>query len=163
MIERPIHTVLLVDDNPDDCDLVSEAWEEVPLGTELRCLSDGSDLLNYLYRKPPYHTPDSSPRPSVILLDLNMPRLSGGEAISEIRKHPPFSGIPIVILSTSKAPKDICQTASMGVNGYIQKPDSYAGYLQMLTNLRQHWREILERPFSQHGPGNWSGRVAWCS
>ncbi len=163
MMDRPIHTVLLVDDNPDDCELVTEAWQERPIGTDLRCLEDGSELLDYLYRRGSFAPPVPSPRPSVILLDLNMPRITGAEAIQEIHKHPLLSCIPIVILTTSKAPKDIVQTASLGVNGYIQKPDTYAGYLQMLSNLHQYWGEVLAQPYSRLGPDHGSGNVAWCS
>lgn len=160
MVERPIHTVLLVDDNPDDCEMVREAWGEVPVGENLRVVSDGTELLDYLYRQGPYLTQEGAPRPSVILLDLNMPYMTGDEVLAEIKKDPALSCIPIVVLTTSKAPKDICQTAALGVNGYMQKPNTYAGYLQMLANLRSNWGEILRRPMFGGGE-DWSGNLAW--
>lgn len=160
MVERPIHTVLLVDDNPDDCEMIREAWEEMPIGHNLRIVYDGSDLLDYLYRRGVYVTRESAPRPSVILLDLNMPFVSGEEVLAEIRKDLTLSCIPIVVLTTSKAPKDIFQTARLGVNGYVQKPPTYVGYLQMLANIRDHWAEILTSPMFGSGE-DWSGNLAW--
>jgi len=161
MVTPPIHTVLLVDDNSDDCEIVKEAWVESSVGQELRCVYDGFQLLDYLYRRGSFSSRECSPRPSVILLDLNMPQMTGNEALVEIRKDPSFAGIPIVVLTTSKAPKDISRSAGLCVNGYIQKPNSYKGYLQMFANLRNHWREILEQPLSGSG-GDCSANVAWC-
>ena len=161
MVTPPIHTLLLVDDNLNDCEIVREAWEEVRVGEELRFVYDGTELFEYLYRRGQFSTRDRSPRPSVILLDLNMPHMTGEEVLGEIKKDPSLASIPIVVLSTSKAPRDICQTASLGVNGFIHKPNSYKGYLQMLTNLRKNWREILEQPISGGG-GYWSANAAWC-
>ena len=161
MVTPPIHTVLFVDDNRDDCEIVREAWGEIPVGQELRFVYDGTELLDYLYRRGPFSVRECSPRPSLILLDLNMPQMTGGEVLAEIKKDPSLACIPIVVLTTSKAPKVIGQTAGLGVNGYIQKPNSYKGYLQMLANLRKNWREILERPLSGSG-GDWSANVAWC-
>ena len=160
MVHRPIFTVLLVDDNPDDCEMVREAWSEMPIGENLRCVNDGIELLDYLYRRGAHLTREGSPRPSVILLDLNMPHMTGEEVLAEIKKNPTLSCIPIVVLTTSKAPKDIVHTAGLGVNGYIQKPNSYAGYLRMLANLRDHWAEILERPFLGGGE-DLCGNFAW--
>ena len=161
MITLPIHTVLLVDDNPDDCEILKEAWGEIPAGQELRCVHDGIELLDYLYRRDPFSNRECYPRPSLILLDLNMPQLTGVEVLAEIKKDPVLACIPVVVLTTSKAPKDICQSAGLRVNGYIQKPNSYKGYLKMLANLRKNWQEIIEHPFSGSG-GDLSGNVAWC-
>ncbi|MDT3778682.1 response regulator [Nitrospira sp. MA-1] len=161
MMTLPIHTVLLVDDNPDDCEIVREAWDEITLGQELRCVNDGTELLDYLYRRGLFSRRECAPRPSVILLDLNMPHMTGGEVLTEIKKNPSLACIPIVVLTTSIAPKDICSTAGMGVNGYMQKPNSYAGYIQMFVNLRKHWAEVLKQPLTGRG-GNCSSNVAWC-
>jgi CheY-like chemotaxis protein len=157
----PIHTILLVDDNPDDCEIVKEAWGEFPVGQDLRCVHDGTELLDYLYRRGPYSNRACSPRPSIILLDLKMPRMGGGEVLAEIKKDTALGIIPIVVLTTSNARKDVWEIAGLGVNGYIRKPNSYKGYLQMLANLRKNWREILEQPLSGSG-GNWSANIAWC-
>ncbi|MFA9560881.1 MAG: response regulator [Nitrospirota bacterium] len=161
MVYRPIQTILLADDNTDDCELVKEAWAEFPISERLRLVNDGIELLDYLYRRGEFMSPASSPRPSVILLDLNMPRMTGLEVLAEIKQNSAFAGIPIVVLTTSKAPRDIIRTAGLRVNGYMQKPNAYAGYLQIFTNLRKHWAEILDRPFSGGG-ADWSGNLAWC-
>ena len=161
MVYRPIQTILLADDNTDDCELVKEAWAEFPISERLRLVNDGIELLDYLYRRGEFMSPASSPRPSVILLDLNMPRMTGLEVLAEIKQNSAFAGIPIVVLTTSKAPRDIIRTAGLRVNGYMQKPNVYAGYLQIFTNLRKHWAEILDRPFSGGGADG-SGNLAWC-
>ena len=160
MVERPIHTVLLVDDNPDDCEMVREAWEEMPIGEHLRVVSDGTDLLDYLYRRGDHVNRENAPRPSVILLDLNMPYMTGEEVLAELKKDPMLASIPIVVLTTSKAPRDIVQTAGFGVNGYMQKPPTYSGYLQMFANVRDHWAEILSSPMLKGGE-EFGGQLAW--
>lgn len=161
MVYPPIHTIVLADDNPDDCELIKEAWAESPVGDRLRLVDNGTELLDYLYRRGPFESSATSPRPSVILLDLNMPGMSGAEVLMEMKRDSGLACIPIVVLTTSKAPKDILQTAGLGVNGYMQKPNTFAGYLQIFTNLREHWGEILDRPFSGGG-AEWSGNLAWC-
>ncbi len=161
MVYPPIQTILLADDNPDDCELVKEAWAESPVGEHFRLVNDGKQLLDYLYRRGAFLSSDSAPRPSVILLDLHMPFMTGGEVLMEIKQDSTLACIPIVVLTTSKAPRDIVQTAGLGVNGYIQKPNTFSGYLQIFANLREHWVEILDRPLSGSG-GDWSGNLAWC-
>jgi CheY-like chemotaxis protein len=161
MVYPPIQTILLADDNPDDCELIKEAWTESPIGDRLQLVENGTELLEYLCRRGAFQSPETFPRPSVILLDLNMPGMSGAEVLIEIKQDAGLACIPIVVLTTSKAPKDIFQTAGLGVNGYMQKPNTFAGYLQILNNLREHWGEILDRPLSGGG-AEWSGNVAWC-
>jgi CheY-like chemotaxis protein len=161
IVERPIHTVLLVDDNPDDCEMIREAWEEGPIGESLRIVYDGTELLDYLYRRGAYVSREGAPRPSLILLDLHMPHMTGEEVLVEIKKDSALSSIPIVVLTTSKAPKSIFQAAGLGVNGYMQKPNSYAGYIHMLANVREHWSDILTRPIFGNGEDR-GGTLAWC-
>ncbi len=161
MVYPPIQTILLAEDNPGDCEIIQEAWSECPVGERLRLVNTGTELLEYLCRQGAFVYPEASPRPSVILLDLNMPQMSGAEVLQEIKQDVTLSCIPVVVLTTSKAPRDIIQTASLGVNGYIQKPNTYEGYLQIFTNLQTHWGEILDRPLSGGG-SNLSGNLAWC-
>lgn len=160
----PPWTVLVADDDPDHCRLTQEAWNEVQLGRELRFVHDGSDLLNYLYRRGRFSDPVCTPRPGVILLDLNMPKKSGRQALMEIKSDPTLSRIPIVILTTSQNANDMFQTSMLGVNGFIIKPASFTGYVEMMKNLMMYWAEMVERPFSVVGPGpsDWLGKVAWC-
>ena len=161
MVYPPIQTILLADDNLDDCELIQEAWAEAPVGKQLRSVNNGEEVLDYLCRRGAFQASEVSPRPSVILLDLNMPLMTGIEVLKEIKQHARLACIPIIVLTTSKAPKDIVETAGLGVNGYMHKPNTYAGYLQIFTHLREHWAEILERPLSGGG-SEWSGHLAWC-
>jgi len=157
-------TVLVAEDNPDDCRLTEEAWKEAQLGHELRFVHDGKALLDYLYNRGKFADAEIAPRPSVILLDLNMPKKSGGEALLEIKTDPALARIPIIILTTSKAAQDIFQTSVLGVNGYITKPGTFKGYIQMMQNLARNWSEMIDLPFSHRdpGPSDWLGKTALC-
>ena len=156
-------TVLVADDDPDHCRLTEEAWKETHVGLNLRFVHDGDDLLDYLYRRGRYSDSLHSPRPGAILLDLNMPKKSGREALLEIKSDPTFSRIPIVILTTSKNATDMYQTSMLGVNGFITKPKSFTGYMELMKNLVTHWTEVVDGPFPtiNPGPSDWLGKVAW--
>ena len=156
-------TVLVADDDPDHCRLTEEAWKETHVGLNLRFVHDGADLLDYLYRRGQYSDSLHSPRPGAILLDLNMPKKSGREALLEIKSDPTLSRIPIVILTTSKNATDMYQTSMLGVNGFITKPKSFTGYVELMKNLVTHWTEVIDCPFPtiNPGPSDWLGKVAW--
>lgn len=162
MHNPPLITMLLADDSLDDCELVREAWKEAPVGEELRCVHDGTELLDYLYRQGTFSDRTQSPRPSLILLDLNMPKLNGDEVLARIKNDPLFAGIPIIILTTSRDPRDISRISFWSVNGYVQKPHRFNGYLQMLNHIRAHWEEIVECPFPGHGFGGDVEHLAHC-
>ena len=98
---RPI-VIVLADDDPDDCVLAREALEESRLANELHIVGDGEDLLAYLRREGAYAEADAAPRPGLILLDLNMPRMDGREALREIKADPSLRSIPVVVLTTSR-------------------------------------------------------------
>src|SRR5580765_7009008 len=101
------HLILLADDDADDRLLVQDALSECKLPERLRCVENGEELMNYLLRREKYGAPDAAPRPGLILLDLNMPRKDGREALREIRAHPELRRIPVVVLTTSKADTDV--------------------------------------------------------
>ncbi len=162
MSVRPLRTILLADDNIDDCDLVREAWKQAPVGQELRCVSDGTELITNDTQEGHFSDLQRAPRPSLILLDLHMPKMSGHEALAIIKEHPAYATIPVIVLTTSKAPRDINKSAVQNVHGYIQKPNTFSGYLQLLANLHTHWQEIIDRPFSSDSHGGWSGNPAYC-
>src|SRR5665811_2323744 len=96
-------TILLADDDEDDLQVVKEALEKNRLGNDIRTTGDGEELLDYLLRRGRYTDPSDSPRPGLILLDLNMPKKDGREALAEIKAHPNLRQIPIIVLTTSKA------------------------------------------------------------
>lgn len=149
---RPI-TILIADDDADDRMLAKDALEENRLANDLHFVEDGEQLLNYLYRRGPYAEPSKSPRPGLILLDLNMPRLDGREALREIKADPSLRSIPVVVLTTSKAEADIFRTYDLGVNSFITKPVSFDGLVTIMKTLGRYWFEIVELPPGKNQPG----------
>lgn len=143
--EKPI-TILLADDDEDDRMLGREALEESKLANDLHMVEDGEELLDYLYRRGRYSDPATSPRPGLILLDLNMPRKDGREALKEIKADPELRQIPVVVLTTSKAEEDIFRTYDLGVNSFITKPVSFEGLVNVMKSLAHYWFTIVKLP-----------------
>ena len=142
---RPI-VILMADDDPDDRMLVREAMTESRVVNELRFVEDGEQLLDYLTRRGKYADPDGAPRPGLILLDLNMPRMDGREAISEIKQDPALRQIPIVVLTTSKAEEDIYRTYDLGVSSYVVKPVTFQALVDVMADLGRYWFELVKLP-----------------
>ncbi len=142
---KPI-TILLADDDPDDRLLAKQALEENRLVNDLRFVEDGEELIDYLNRRGKFSNPANSPRPGIILLDLNMPKKDGREALEEIKTSPDLRQIPVVILTTSKAEEDIYRTYTLGVNSYISKPVTFEGLVEVMRTLGKYWFEIVELP-----------------
>jgi CheY-like chemotaxis protein len=143
--KKPI-TILVVDDDDDDRLLAGEAFVEARLVNDLRFVSDGEELMDYLYRRGAYSDPCHSPRPGLILLDLNMPKKSGYEALEEIKADPNLRRIPIVVLTTSKAKEDILRTYDLGVSGFITKPLEFEPLVDILRTLCKYWFKTVELP-----------------
>lgn len=139
-------TILLADDDPDDRQLTSDAFKENRLANSLVCVEDGEELLEYLQRKGRFENLRNTPLPGLILLDLNMPRKDGREALKEIKEHPEFRRIPIVVLTTSKAEEDILRTYDLGVNSYITKPVTFKSLVEIVKVLGRYWFEVVELP-----------------
>ena len=137
--------ILMAEDDPDDRLLACEAFEESRLANELHLVEDGEELMDYLYRRGEYDEA-SAPRPGVILLDLNMPRKDGREALREIKADPDLRRIPVVVLTTSKAEEDILRTYDLGVNSFIVKPVTFANLVEVMRALGRYWFEIVELP-----------------
>jgi CheY-like chemotaxis protein len=138
--------ILLADDDPDDRMLARDALQESRLVNDLHEVEDGEQLLDYLYQRGAHADPTQSPRPGLILLDLNMPRKDGREALREIKADPQLRSIPIVVLTTSHAEADIYRTYDMGVNSFITKPVSFEGLVEVMKALGRYWFEIVELP-----------------
>ena len=111
-VARPI-TILLADDDADDRVLAHDALKESRLANDLRFVENGEELMDYLLRRGPYEDPEKSPTPGLILLDLNMPRKDGREALQEIKADPRFRAIRVIVLTTSKAEEDILRTYNL--------------------------------------------------
>ncbi len=137
-------TILMAEDDEEDRMLTTEAFEEVKLANDLRFVNDGEELMDYLYRRGRYSNPESSPRPGLILLDLNMPKKDGREALKEIKSDSKLRQIPIVVLTTSKSEEDIFRTYDLGVNSFITKPVSFASLVAIVKTLSEYWFEIVE-------------------
>jgi CheY-like chemotaxis protein len=142
---RPI-TILIADDDADDRMMASEALEESRLANDLRFVEDGEELLDYLFRRGRFAAEGAAPRPGLILLDLNMPRKDGREALREIKSDPALRSIPVVVLTTSKAEEDIYRTYDLGVNSFITKPVQFESLVEVMKTLGKYWFEIVELP-----------------
>jgi CheY-like chemotaxis protein len=145
MVKKPI-TILMADDDPDDCLLVKEAFEESRLLNEVLFVHDGENLMDYLYRRGKYSDPADSPRPGLILLDLNMPRKDGRQALEEIKADPDLRTIPVLVLSTSKDQEDILRSYDQGACSFVTKPASFEGLVEFVRSLKEYWLELVTLP-----------------
>jgi CheY-like chemotaxis protein len=136
----------MADDDPDDRMLVKDALQETKLPQHLVCVEDGEELLNYLHRQGKYASLSPDQRPGVILLDLNMPRKDGREALREIKDDPHLRQIPIVILTTSNANEDIQRTYDLGANSFIIKPRNFESLVDAIETLVKYWFDTVELP-----------------
>ncbi len=137
--------ILLADDDADDRLLIQDALQESKLPQQLDCVQDGEELLDFLRRRGNYTgLPDQ--RPCLILLDLNMPRKDGREALREIKGDPHLRRIPVVILTTSQAEEDILRTYDLGASSFIIKPRDFATVVTLIQALEQYWFETVQLP-----------------
>ena len=139
-------TILMADDDPDDCLLGERAFKTSKLCNDLRFVNDGEDLMDYLYQRGKYKESGKAPRPGLILLDLNMPRKDGREALKEIKADAALREIPVVVLTTSKDEEDILRSYNLGANSYITKPVTFEGLVEVIKSLGKYWFEIVELP-----------------
>ena len=144
-------TILMADDDEEDCMLVKDAWRESRLANDLRFVADGEELMDYLHHRGTFSSQTDSPRPGLILLDLNMPRKDGREALKEIKADVSLRQIPVVVLTTSKAEEDIVRAYDLGVSGFIIKPVTFESLVDAVTNLDKYWFEIVELPLGPKG------------
>jgi CheY-like chemotaxis protein len=143
-------SIILADDDPDDRKLTQDAFAENRLANMLDCVEDGEELMDYLHRRGKYSHLRGEALPGLILLDLNMPRKDGREALKEIKADPELRRIPIVVLTTSKAEEDIVRTYDLGVNSYITKPVTFKSLVELVKVLGRYWFEVVELP-PEHG------------
>jgi CheY-like chemotaxis protein len=142
---RPI-TILIADDDAEDRMLAADALQEGRLANDIRFVEDGEELLEYLQKTGRYADRESAPRPGMILLDLNMPRMDGREALRVIKGDPELRRIPVIVLTTSKAEEDIYRSYDLGVNSFIIKPVTFDGLVNIMRVLEAYWFEIVEIP-----------------
>ena len=139
---RPFE-VLLVEDNPGDVLLTTEALEEAKLHINMSVVADGVEALDFLYCRGPYA---EAPRPDLMLLDLNMPRKDGREVLAEIKADPDLRGIPVVVLTTSRAEQDIVRTYNLHANAYVTKPVDLEQFMTIVHAINQFWFTIVTLP-----------------
>jgi CheY-like chemotaxis protein len=145
-------TLLIADDDPDDRLLAQDALIESRLLNPLYFVEDGDDLLDFLHRRGAY-AGQNIPRPGLILLDLNMPRKDGRQALLEIKNDPKLRCIPIVIPTTSEAEEDILRSYDLGVNSFIVKPVTFDGLVQVMRTIGLYWFEIVALPVADYTAG----------
>ena len=138
MVREPI-LILLVEDNPDHAELVLRALAEHHIANKVQHLLDGQAALDYLLRRDTYTDPKTSPRPHVILLDMRLPRIDGLEVLKTIKQSEALRAIPVIVLTTSEAEKDIARAYHYHANSYLVKPVGYAEFAQMLESLASYW------------------------
>jgi CheY-like chemotaxis protein len=142
---RPV-IFLMADDDPDDRLLIKEAFQESLVSNKIYFVEDGVELLDYLRRQDKYAYSSDVPTPDLILLDLNMPRKDGREALTEIKSDPQLRYIPVVVLTTSKAEEDIMRSYDIGAASYITKPVTFNGLVAAIKGLGQYWVQIVRLP-----------------
>ncbi len=138
--------ILMADDDADDRFLAEDALKEAHLKNDIRFVCDGEELMEYLCHRGKYIDPESAPRPGLILLDLNMPRMDGREAIEQIKRDPDLKRIPVVVLTTSKAEEDVIRSYELGVCGYITKPVSFDDLIIVMKTIGKYWFEVVVLP-----------------
>jgi CheY-like chemotaxis protein len=138
--------ILLADDDEEDRAMTREAFEESHLTNDLYAVADGEELMDFLHRRGRFADARTAPRPGLILLDLNMPRKDGREALAEIKGDALLRQIPVVILTTSKAQEDLFRTYDLGANSFITKPVTFRGLVEVVEELGHYWFEIVATP-----------------
>ncbi|GAB3332344.1 response regulator [Larkinella ripae] len=136
-------SILIADDDADDRMLLEQAFRECNLKSELYFVEDGEELIDFLHQRGPY---TSVIRPSLIILDLNMPRKNGIQALREIKANEQFRQIPVVVLTTSTAEEDILRTYDLGVSSYISKPFDFSTLLDITTTIKKYWIDTVSLP-----------------
>jgi CheY-like chemotaxis protein len=138
-------TILMAEDDADDRVLARDAMQESRLGNSLRFVEDGQELMDYLTRTGVYAKREA-PRPGLILLDLNMPRKDGRQALREIKGDPELRHIPVVVLTTSRTEEDVAGAYDLGANSFITKPVTFDGLVDIVRTLDKYWFRIVELP-----------------
>ena len=142
-------SILCAEDDAEDRMFIKDAWKESLIRNKLDFVEDGEELMDYLLRRGKYADMINSPLPGMILLDLNMPRKDGREAIKEIKSSPDLRRIPIVVLTTSKAEEDIVRTYDLGVSGYVAKPVKFESLVNVMKGMKRYWLEVVELPIDK--------------
>lgn len=145
-LHTPNQPILLVEDSPEDFEATVRAFKKSGLRNPIVRCEDGDSALDYLFRRGQWEDPESSPRPGVILLDLNLPGTDGREVLNEIKKHEQLRHIPIIVLTTSNDDRDVDACYQAGANSYVQKPVDMDGFIRAIERLNGYWFEVVVLP-----------------
>jgi CheY-like chemotaxis protein len=142
---RPI-TILLVEDNLQDIEITRRALAKGRVGNELMVVRNGEEALDYLHRRGKFQDPNASPRPGMILLDLNLPKVGGLEVLQQIKKDESLKAIPVIVLTVSQREEDIVRSYDLGVNTYIQKPVEFDNFMRVINTVHEYWVLVATLP-----------------
>ncbi|EJO69826.1 MULTISPECIES: response regulator [Leptospira] len=143
--QKTIH-ILVAEDDPDDRLLMKDGFRENNLANPLHFVKDGEELFEFLQNEGEYSDILKYPKPGIILLDLNMPRMDGREALKTIKSIPELKKIPVIVLTTSREEEDMFKTYDLGANSFIRKPVEFEAFLETIQALGKYWLEIVELP-----------------
>lgn len=138
--------ILMAEDDPDDRLFIEQAFRDLRLGGELHFVENGEELMNFLRRRGTYSDPGCSPRPALILLDLNMPKKDGRQCLAEIKSDSGLQDIPVVVWTTSNLEEDIARCFEAGADSYMTKPASYPGLLEAVKEIGRRWFSVRLPP-----------------
>ena len=139
-------TILLVEDDRGDQELTRRALDEGKIRNDLRIVEDGEEALAYLFRRGKYKDPATSPRPDLLLLDLNLPRVDGREVLEQIRADSKLRRMAVVVLTTSRQEEDILRSYELGCNSFITKPVDINQFIRVIQALERYWFQIVVLP-----------------
>ena len=138
--------ILLVEDNVQDIEITQRAFARGRVRNELTVVRDGEEAIDYLYHRGKYQDPATSPRPGMILLDLNLPKVGGLEVLQQIKKDAQLKQIPVIVLTVSQREEDVVRSYDLGVNTYIQKPVEFDNFMRVVNAVHEYWILIATLP-----------------
>jgi CheY-like chemotaxis protein len=143
---KPVYAILLVEDNPADIKITQRALRESAVPVELLVVRDGQEAVEYLLRQGEHAQAATWRSPDLILLDLNLPRLTGREVLERIRATPALKAVPVVVLTTSRRQEDVQELYAAGANTYIEKPQDFNRFVQVLQTIQRYWLDTALLP-----------------
>jgi two-component system response regulator len=143
---KTAHAILLVEDNPADIQITQRALRDSGIPVDLLVVRDGQEAVDYLLRQGPHAHNDDWRSPDLILLDLNLPRLTGREVLDRIRHQPALKAVPVVVLTTSSRQEDVQELYAAGANTYIEKPQDFSRFVEVLRTIHHYWLDTALLP-----------------